>query len=416
MHDWQTRARSLIAKHLICLATLTGAAFANAAERPGWSLDNLTHARASNSNGLDTWIEGGVGKLQSERNDSSATILSGFSATYRFGLTSALRVEGAVSSGPGQSIGVTEALWEFKPLSRGAWKPRYKVGAFHNPLSLEHSKEFWQPLYTVSSSMLNAWVGEELRTIGAETQWRWRPRRSSPHQVRLLGALFAGNDSAGAMLSWRGWAAHNRVSFLGETFDLPALPVIQPGAPFASQAPEYEPFVEVDDRVGYYVGASWQYKTKIGVHYQYYDNRGDPLALEDGQYAWDTTFHHLGLKWRPAPGLTLLVQAMTGNTVMGPWAVDNDFSTAFFLLSKSHERHRFTGRVETFDVDDQDFLAVIDPGDESGTRLTLAYRYKFSDQMTLSVEASQMRVQRDYFLVFGRSRSQTEVCRRSASR
>ncbi len=43
------------------------------------------------------------------------------------------------------------------------------VGAFYAPISLENRTVGWDSLYSISSSAINTWLGEELRTIGLET-------------------------------------------------------------------------------------------------------------------------------------------------------------------------------------------------------------------------------------------------------
>ena len=51
-------------------------------------------------------------------------------------------------------------------MPKSAWRSNLKIGAFYPPISLEHRASGWSNPYTISSSALNTWVGEELRTIG----------------------------------------------------------------------------------------------------------------------------------------------------------------------------------------------------------------------------------------------------------
>ncbi len=63
-------------------------------------------------------------------------------------------------------VDVTEAWLEWRPVPQSAWRSNVKIGAFYPPVSLEHRAPGWSNPYTISSSALNTWVGEELRTIG----------------------------------------------------------------------------------------------------------------------------------------------------------------------------------------------------------------------------------------------------------
>ena len=64
-------------------------------------------------------------------------------------------------------VDVTEAWVEWRPVPHSAWRSNVKIGAFYPVISLEHRAPGWSNPYTLSSSALNTWVGEELRTIGA---------------------------------------------------------------------------------------------------------------------------------------------------------------------------------------------------------------------------------------------------------
>ena len=68
-------------------------------------------------------------------------------------------------------------------MPQSAWRSNLKIGAFYPPISLEHRASGWTNPYTISSSALNTWVGEELRTIGVGV----RARASGHRERRTLG-------------------------------------------------------------------------------------------------------------------------------------------------------------------------------------------------------------------------------------
>ena len=87
---------------------------------------------------------------------------------------------------------------------------RGKAGAFYPRLSLENVDAGWSNLYALSSSVINTWIGEELRTIGTEARVVRELPWVTDQQVSFEGALYVANDPTGAALTWRGWAAHDR--------------------------------------------------------------------------------------------------------------------------------------------------------------------------------------------------------------
>ena len=378
------------------------------ADNSKWSIEAEIVGGLYSDGELDSWISGGLGKTRVGPDDDSLILDAAISISYQASLQSRFVLETGYHSDPADEFGVLQAYWEFKPLPDGDWRSKYRIGAFHLPVSLENRHSLWQPVYTATPSLINAWIGEETRVIGAEGQWTWRPSRSSPHKITPKVGVFTSNDSAGAMLAWRGWTSHNRQTFLGEKLDLAALPVIQPGQPFEQQAPEFEPFVEVDDRPGHYVGLDWEYHKKAKIQYLYYDNQADPMIVEDGQYGWHTRFHHLGIRIKPAKDWSLVSQMILGNTIMGPRAVDNDFSSAFVLLSRKMGQRRLSARLETFRVEDRDFLRELDPNGESGNAFTVSYSVKTAEGWLFTLEGKTLRSDRDYYEVFGESGKLTD--------
>ena len=171
-----------------------------------------------------------------------------------------------------------------------------------------------------------------------------------------------------------------------------------PDGSFPNQAPWVEPFVEIDDRVGYYVNASWQNYQWFEVNGIFYDNRGDgSIRNTEGQYAWDTKFGNLGAVVFLPREIEVLGQFMTGNTFMGFPAPQNrvtaDFRSWFLLGSIPFGRHQVSVRYEDIRVRDEDEFTLPDPADEDGDIWTFAYWYDIFGESRLGAEI--MRVNSD---------------------
>ena len=220
------------------------------------------------------------------------------------------------------------ATWSPTLNEAGTAEIRVKGGFFFPHISLEHIGEAWSTVYSITPSALNAWVGEELRSTGVETTFA---HLGLENEFSIGGAAFWVNDPTGSLLAWRGFAAHDRQTGWRDRVPLAPLPSIQPRTPtalppmpmpmdpmypeydpeypdgmppqppsgpdgsFPNQAPWVEPFLEIDDRVGYYINGAWQNYQWFEVNALYYDNRGNPTVRNDeGQYAWDTRFTNIG--------------------------------------------------------------------------------------------------------------------------
>ena len=111
---------------------------------------------------------------------------------------------------------------------------------------------------------------------------------------RVKGTEMFWNDPAGAILSWRGWALHDRQTGLFERLPLAPLPnFLEGGLYYPVQGAFDEPFVELDGRAGWYAAGEWRHLDRSVVRAIHYDNRGDPTVVEDGQWAWWTRFDRI---------------------------------------------------------------------------------------------------------------------------
>ena len=130
-----------------------------------------------------------------------------------------------------------------------------------------------------------------------------------------MRALYGWNDPTGILLNFRGWALHDQWTGL---IDRPRLPDAY--ARTRDQPIPYRTweFLEIDKRVGWYAGASWD---EVGIGHLdilYYNNDADPTA-ETEQIAWETDFWNIGLSTEIGP-VTLLAQGMRGRTFFQPSA------------------------------------------------------------------------------------------------
>ncbi|MFK7732334.1 MAG: hypothetical protein AB8B48_12015 [Pseudomonadales bacterium] len=374
---------------LIALA-LACSNFVRAEENP-WSIDAMLGLRFNSGDTRQSWLNGGLGKFRFDESSESAPVFENLALglSYKPSLTTSAHVELFYHDDPDGRIALTQAFWQYKPLTSSRWRSRYRAGIFHAPFSLENRGKLWISTYTSRPSVINSWLGEELRTIGLEGIWTWRPSSHSANKYSVIAAVFGFNDPAASMLSWRGWANHNRQTGVGETLPLRWIPAFADGQSFQRQAQEFEPFKEVDNRMGGYLGLEWRRNRSLRIQAVYYDNNGDPKEIEEGQYAWHTRFTQLALHWRFGHHWEILSQWMWGNTVMGDFGVDNDFDAAYVMLAKTlQKKHRFALRSERFGVDDKDNLGVLDLNDEKGWAATAAYTFMPTNKLSLSLDYS----------------------------
>ncbi len=351
----------------------------------------MLEARAVSANGSASWTAAGLGK---ERFDSDR---GGLRLGQAF-----LRAEGelfdnfsfsAVASAADDRAGLadlTEAWVGWSPVPVGPWKTRVKLGAFFPASSLEidYDSIGWTPSRTLSSAAINSWIGEELRTKGIELSLLRKGRsEGSPHDIGFSAALFAGNDPAGTVMAWRGWSIGDRITGLSEALRLSSLPVFGPNGALTQQDRNIHLFREIDHRLGYYIGAQYGYAERFKAALMHYDNRGNPLAVDAGQYSWNTRFDHLSLDWRPMGDWEFLAQALKGETIMGPNAVRASFSSWYGLASHPVGPGKLTARYDHFLVREStsDILPG-DPNSEDGRALALAYLWPFGKSLALITE------------------------------
>jgi hypothetical protein len=298
-------------------------------------------------------------------------------------------------------VDVVEAFLLYKPAPTSAVRWRARAGAFFPPLSLENTGLAWTSPFTISSSAINSWIGEELRAIGAEGTLA---HGGEDGEFSVSAAAFGSNDPAGSVLAWRGWAVHDREAGLFERLPLVALPGFAAGGSAPGQAQSVQPFAELDNRIGFYAAAQWQGANSTTLRAMYYDNQADSLVFDGRQYAWHTTFLGVSSAAALSANITIVAQAMSGRTIMAAFptftVVDNDFSAASLLASRDWGRHRISARIEAFEVKDRDATRD-DPNGEHGRALTAAYVFRPTDDQRLTLELLNVRSNRASRSVLG---------------
>ncbi len=278
-------------------------------------------------------------------------------------------------------LDLQETWLGFNPVPAGPWKMRAKAGIFFPPLNqeIDYDRLDWTPTRTISASALNSWIGEELKTKGLELSLTHRAR---PHDVGVTAAIFNGNDPAGTLLAWCGWAVGDRISGASETLTLADLPVYRADGAINKQTRDVHLFREIDGRAGFYVSANYAYADQLQLSVLHYDNRGQPLVVKQGQYSWATKFDHAAVRLRSTGQWEWMFQYLAGSTMMGPRAVAIDYHAWYALASHRAGPGRLTLRYERFGAREQDAVPS-DPNGEVGSAVALAYVVELNHSVSL---------------------------------
>ncbi|MEP1551187.1 MAG: hypothetical protein ABJJ44_14160 [Paraglaciecola sp.] len=337
------------------------------------------------SDELPAWFEQDTGILA--YSESSVNLQQGLvkvSDSFTNGLSYSL--VGNVYQLGSQNIGVSQAQVAFKPLSKDKIRWRARAGFFYPKMSLENVDTGWLSPFTYTQSAINSWVGEELRTAGLElTLYSPGRSRNSAFSWELHGSVYKGNDTLGTVISWRGFAMHDRQSLNNDKVPFAAYPsVVQEDRIFH---PDYvEPFHELDGRFGFYLGAHLDYYRQSSFRYYYYDNQADPNVVNyERLYAWRTKFHSIALQHKFNKNTRLITQWMTGSSIMGKHFVYIDFDAWYLMLSHKYKSHRFSARFDLFEVNEDDIFPW-DPNNSDGEALTLAWRYDLNMHWQVGLE------------------------------
>jgi hypothetical protein len=280
-------------------------------------------------------------------------------------------------------IDLTEAYLQVHPYPFGDWRARLKLGAFYAPLSLENRADGWESPYTLSSSAMDTWVAQELRTIGAELKLEWLGTHAGhDFDVGAAVGVFGWNEAAGTALVDSGFTISDwQGSLFGRVGRSNGL---------TNPINEYHQF---DNRAGTYIGLDVHYLDRITLEGLHYDNHANSSAHDEvtDTYAWETRFDTVGLRAEDEEGWTAIVQWMAGDTYvdtedfgLNGW----NFVTRYVLVSKRTGHHTLSARFDDFKVSGEQPFPI---GDQGGHAVTLAYRFEPNAHWRFTLEAVRAR-------------------------
>jgi hypothetical protein len=308
--------------------------------------------------GEKSWVDGGFGKLRSSgdrgRDFHVRPQLGNVDLIWQPQFTWSLSatVVASLQGGERTEAGLSQAYVSFRPMRSDKLAFSARAGVIWPPISLEHEGADWHVRDSITPSAINSWVGEEVRPVAAEGTLA---ATFDDHKLRATAALMAANDTAGTLLTFRGWGLHDRTTLAFRRLTLPPFDDKHQGY----QAPFTHPLLDVHEgfahRPGYYAKLSWQLPIPVRVDLFRYDNRANPqTCTADLEWGWRTRFNQVAAI-ATLGGAELKAQAMSGHTKMGfpkgehRW-VDARFRSAFVLLTKPVGPFGLAARAEAFEV------------------------------------------------------------------
>ncbi len=328
---------------LLCLCAAATPGFGDGAPST-WDLDGFAILEAASS---------AEGTQRIDELAAQAQVGVNWSPSLRF--SAHAHLIGRTDEGDAErgNLGLAAAYLE-TVLSPADGRLRLRIGAFFLPTSLENVDALWENPYSISSSALNTWLGEELRPVGIDASYS---RRGA-----MIGAtVFRGNDTLGALPPVRGWALGDRWTLLGEKLEVD-------GEYYTSVS------ADTDGRLGWSARAGWG-NQRFKFQYTYLDNRSDGLAYGD-LFNWNTRFQiaAAGISFGP---WTIAAEKGWGPTylIVDGQRYVSDIAASYLLLS------RRVGRARAFVRFD-----VYDNGERTGHATTAALIWAITKQLKVKTE------------------------------
>src|SRR3954454_21867896 len=266
--------------------------------------------------GEPSWVNGGFGKLRSgsdwdlqcQSQISHLSLVWKPQFTWSLGAT----IVGSIQGGQRNDAGLSQAYLTFKPMRGSKVTFSARAGLMFPPVSLEHEGADWHVKDSITPSAINSWIGEEVRPVALETTVA---ANLGQHKLRLTAAAMAANDPAGTLLTFRGWALHDRMTLAFRRQPLPPLD----DDVGSYQARFTHPLLDVGPgfarRPGYYAKLVWQPPIPVRFELFHYDNRANPEAVDANlEWGWRTQFDHIGVVADLGSGTELKLQAVDGRT------------------------------------------------------------------------------------------------------
>jgi hypothetical protein len=374
----------------------------------------LVDVRLAVANGHASFVNHGFGKTRYQGTDSGGYRVDGgfYEADLiwqpRFGNALSANVSGSWQRDKDGHFDLMESYLNYTPSSTlGPVRLSGRIGLMWPEISLEHATGgAWSVVNTITPSAINSWVGEEVKVIGGEATAR---ASLGDQDVSVTGGVFGWNDTSGTLLSFRGWALQDIKATATGYFPLP------PRNAFLTiaQANRTQNTLEIDHRPGFYVRGDWHPPQPVGVAVFYYDNVGNPEAFtKAAQWGWRTRFWNLGINADVTPNTKILLQGMTGSTIMGfpvngqAW-VHTDFESAYLLAVHDFGKVALTGRIESFTT--REHGSLMSPhNSEDGWAWTLAARAPINRYLTGFAEILDVHSKRGTRVDYGGLTSPTE--------
>ena len=306
--------------------------------------------------GERSWVEGGFGKLRSGSDGDlrAKPELGNVSLVWKPQFTWSLGavIVGSVQGGERTDAGLSQAYLTYRPMRSSKLVFSARAGLMWPPVSLEHEGADWHVKDSITPSAINSWIAEEVRPVAVEAT---AGTTLGAHKLRATAALFAANDTAGTLLTFRGWGLHDRTTLAFRRQPLPPL-----GPMTGYQGPVTHPLIDLHSgfahRPGYYAKLAWAPPVPVRLELFHYDNRANPEDVNlDLEWGWHTRFDDAGVVADLGSGSELKVQALHGRTRMGypmdvrRW-VDNSFRSAFAMLTRPFGKVGIAVRAEAFDT------------------------------------------------------------------
>ena len=351
-------------------------------------LDLSVDLRAIGTDATQSRLTGGLGKFRYD-NTQDGPRLGYVALGYHADPTQTLRVNAqayAYGDHDVNMVDLTELYADWRPIPTSGWRSRVKVGAFYPTISLENRMQGWRSPYTLSFSAINTWVGEELRTIGAEYSLDWLGRgHGHDFDFTLNAAAYGWNDTAGTIIATRGWGLHDRQSTLFGRY-------ANGGQPLSERTIFFD---DLDKRAGYYLGAAANYRGLLELRALHYDNRArlgvDSTPINDS--TWQTYFDSFGARWTPSEDWTFISQWLHGRTYVDQSLPHNawSYNSEFLLASLQRGAMRYSMRYDRFDMQQTyssfDYIPILLA--DHGHAWTVACIRDFDRHWSMAVEGIQ---------------------------
>lgn len=395
-HHDDPRSAGKLRPLLLTLATALLFSSPVLAQQQTFRLFGYAYGRTVSVQSPPSWLAGGFGRFGNGARSGSdhrnlAEALGQLGAEWTPSRYFDAHVQGLGRTQPsgygGRAAGIAELYVDGRAFVGPVDELQLRAGQFFLPTSRENKEELWASPYTITWSALNSWIGEEVRPVGLDLQWK----HGFYVTVGITG--FRDNDTMGTLLAWRGWAVGNRLSVYDEVLPLPPLDSLLHGDFTGKQRSDgTRPFErDLDGRTGISERLRLSLPERANIQFTHLDNRGDHL-LHRGEYAWATKYDQISAELGNSEATVIALEYMKGSTAMGrPQAahIDLGFASGYVLVSKKSGRWRTTLRAERFSTTDRVNLANDEYG-ERGRAYTAAVLYDVSDRSRAGVEYTKM--------------------------